>query len=62
MKKILSLILVLGMTFSLVACGSGEAPEAPAASEGEEASSAETAEAESLGGMKVLMEKIRLHY
>lgn len=50
MKKILSLILVLGMTFSLVACGSGEAPEAPAASEGEEASSAETAEAESLGG------------
>ncbi len=50
MKKILSLMLVLGMTFSLVACGSGAAPETPAASEGEEAGSAEAAETEASGG------------
>lgn len=48
MKKIVSLILVLGMVFSLVACGSGAAPETSAASEGEE-SSAETTEAENTG-------------
>lgn len=50
MKKLLALILALGMTFSLVACGSGSdsAPETPAATEGE--SSGETAEAENPGG------------
>lgn len=50
MKKILSLILVLGMTFSLVACGSGAASETPAASEGGETGSAEAAETEASGG------------
>ena len=62
MKKLLALILALGMTFSLVACGSGSdsAPETPAATEGE--SSGETAEAENPGGVKVPAEKIRSRY